>query len=162
MELKFTVQTKIQKPVTEVFDAVYNPTKLSAYFTTAGADGPLDEGKTVMWSFSDLGGEPVRFPVRVQKTVKDKLIRFTWAASEGVYDAKAGKMSHPGGYDNTVEMSFEALGKDETLVKITEGTWRSTDDGLVGSYQNCYGWTHMSCCLKAYIEYGINLRKGSV
>jgi hypothetical protein len=55
MELRFTVQTKIQKPVSEVSDAVYNPKKLSNYFTTGGADGPLDEGKTVMWSFIDNG-----------------------------------------------------------------------------------------------------------
>ncbi len=55
MDLTFPVQTKIQKPVNEVFDAVYNPKKLSKYFTTGGADGPLDEGKTVMWSFTDNG-----------------------------------------------------------------------------------------------------------
>ena len=36
MELKFKVQAKIQKPVAEVFDGVYNPTKLSTYFTTGG------------------------------------------------------------------------------------------------------------------------------
>ena len=47
MELRFTVQIKIQKPVNEVFDAVYNPKKLSGYFTTGGSDGPLDPGKTV-------------------------------------------------------------------------------------------------------------------
>jgi uncharacterized protein (UPF0297 family) len=35
MELKFQVQGKIKKPVTEVIDAVYNPKKLSGYFTTA-------------------------------------------------------------------------------------------------------------------------------
>ncbi|ALO24786.1 hypothetical protein LEP1GSC137_2235 [Leptospira borgpetersenii str. Noumea 25] len=29
-----------------------------------------------------------------------------------------------------------------------------------GSYMNCQGWMNMSCCLKAYLEYGINLRKG--
>ncbi|MBE8398177.1 ATPase, partial [Leptospira borgpetersenii serovar Hardjo-bovis] len=31
---------------------------------------------------------------------------------------------------------------------------------LDGSYMNCQGWMNMSCCLKAYLEYGINLRKG--
>ena len=36
MELKFQVQTKIQKPVEEVFDAVHNPDKLSGYFTNGG------------------------------------------------------------------------------------------------------------------------------
>jgi len=58
-------------------------------------------------------------------------------------------------------MSFVALGKNETLVKIVEGKWRPSDEGLQGSYGNCQGWMNMSCCLKAYLEHGINLRKGS-
>src|SRR2546422_11762372 len=58
-------------------------------------------------------------------------------------------------------MSFEPLKSNETLVKIVEGKWRSTEGGLQGSYGNCQGWTHMGLCLKAYLEYGINLRKGS-
>lgn len=49
MDLKFELFGKIAKPVSEVFDAVYNPAKLSGYFTTGGASGPLDEGATVMW-----------------------------------------------------------------------------------------------------------------
>ena len=49
MQLKFQIHTKIQKPLAEVFDAVCNPTKLSGYFTTGGASGPLTEGATVVW-----------------------------------------------------------------------------------------------------------------
>ena len=37
MDIKFEVQTRIQKPVEEVFDAVQNPDKLSGYFTNGGA-----------------------------------------------------------------------------------------------------------------------------
>lgn len=161
MEFKFRVQVKIQKPLAEVFDAVYNPKKLSVYFTTGGSDGPLDEGKTVMWAFHDEPHPPVSFPIKVQQTVKDKLIRFTWAASEGTYDPKTGELPRPGGYDNTVEISLEALGPKETLVTVTEGNWKPTEGGLKGSYGNCMGWSNMLACLKAYLEYGINLRKGS-
>jgi uncharacterized protein YndB with AHSA1/START domain len=160
MELKFQVQSKIQKPVGQVFDAVYNPKKLSEYFVTGGADGPLDEGKTVMWTFDYGVGTPTTVQVRVQKMVPDKLIRFKWPASEGVYDPITGSMPHPGGYDTTVEMIFEPLNEKETLVKIVEGDWRPTEDGLQGSYSNCGGWMNMSCCLKAYLEFGINLTKG--
>ena len=162
MDLRFTVQTKIQKPVNEVFDAVYNPKKLSKYFTTGGADGPLDEGKTVMWSFIDNGKKSPAFPVKVKRVVRNKLIQFSWEASEGVYDAKTGQMPTGAGYDTIVEMTFEPLSAKETLVKIVEGKWRPTEAGLRGSYQNCEGWTHMSMCLKAYLQYGINLRNGSV
>jgi len=162
MDLIFTVQTKIQKPVSEVFDAVHNPKKLSGYFTTGGSEGPLDQGKTVLWKFNDVGNEVTTVPVKVQKVVPNKLIQFSWEASEGVYDPKTGTVPSGGGYDTIVEVSFEPLNAKETLVKIVEGKWRPTERGLEGSYQNCQGWTHMSMCLKAYLEYGINLRKGSV
>ncbi len=161
MDLRFTVQTKIQKPVHEVFDAVRDPGKLSGYFTTGGSSGPLEEGATVQWTFSDTGGQPVTVPVRVVKVEKDRLIRFSWAASEGAFDAKTGEMPRPAGYDTTVEMTFEPLGRNETLVRIVEGTWKPTQGGLQGSYGNCQGWMHMSCCLKAWLEHGINLRQGS-
>jgi len=161
MELQFSVQTKIQKLVKDVFDAVYNPGKLSGYFTSGGSNGPLDEGATVLWTFNDAGPQPITVPVKVEKTVRNRLIRFSWAASEGVYDPVTGSVPHPGGYNTTVEMTFESLGENETLVRIIEGKWRSTQEGLQGSYGNCQGWTHMSMCLKAYLEHGINLRKGS-
>ena len=160
MMLKFQVQAKIQKPLAEVFDAVYNPKKLSAYFTSGGSDGPLDEGHTVLWTFADMAGQSETVPVKVEKMIRNKLIRFKWAASEGIYAPEEGKMPHPGGYNTTVDITFEALDKKETLVKIIEGEWHPTEDGLHGSYQNCQGWTNMSCCLKAYLEYDINLRKG--
>jgi uncharacterized protein YndB with AHSA1/START domain len=161
MELQFTVQIKIQKPVNEVFDAVYDPKKLSAYFTNGGSDGPLDEGKTVHWTFRDGEGEGAVVPVKVVKTARNSLIRFRWAASEGLYDPKTGAMPKPGGYDTIVEMTFESLGPHETLLKIVEGAWRETQEGLQGSYGNCQGWMNMSCCLKAFAEHGINLRKGA-
>jgi len=161
MHLRFTVQAKIQRPVAEVFDAVYNPRKLGGYFTTGGSSGPLDPGKTVLWTFNDTGSQPVTVPVSVKQTVKDTRIEFSWAASEGLYDPKAGTVPHPGGYDTVVEMTFEPLGDRETLVKIIEGEWKGSEDGLQGSYGNCQGWMNMLCCLKAYLEHGINLRKGT-
>src|SRR4051795_5732801 len=71
VELKFQVYAKIAKPVEEVFDAVYNPKKLSGYFTTGGASAPLDEGTTVTWDFADFPGA---FPVQVRKVEHGRLI----------------------------------------------------------------------------------------
>ena len=138
MELKFKVQAKIQKPVAEVFDGVYNPKKLSSYFTTGGASAPLDEGTTVIWQFADFPGE---IPVHVKQVVPNKLIAFEWG-------------------EQRVEIAFEPLDDHSTLVSISEGKWPETQKGLDSSYGNCHGWTQMSAALKAYLEYGINLRKG--
>lgn len=147
MELKFQVQTRIQKPVEEVFDAVYNPDKLSGYFTNGGSSGPLDEGTQVVWRFADNpGGEAHVAPVTVKKVVPNELIVIEW-------EADAGRTT-------TTEMKFEKAG-DDTIVRISESGWQETQDSLNRSYGNCMGWSHMVLSLKAFVEYGINLRKGA-
>jgi len=148
MELKFQVQIKIQKPIAEVYDAVYDPKKLSGYFTNGGASAPLEGGTTVEWAFDDTPGqEKFSFPVEVVESVPNQKIVFKW---QGTKD----KM-------NTVKVDFEKTGEDETLVKISESGWDSTDEGLKMSYGNCMGWSQMLSALKAFTEYGIDLRKGA-
>jgi uncharacterized protein YndB with AHSA1/START domain len=148
MELKFQVQTKIQKPVEEVFDAVHNPDKLSGYFTNGGASAPLHEGTTVEWTFADTPGEKIGpFPVKVKKVIPNELIVFEWEGAKG--------------RDTRVEMNFEKTGPEETLVTISETGWKETQQELDRSYGNCMGWSQMLSALKAYVEYGINLRKGA-
>jgi hypothetical protein len=46
------------------------------------------------------------------------------------------------------------------MVQIAEEGWRADEEGVKASYGNAGGWMHMACCLKAYLEYGINLRAG--
>lgn len=158
-EFRFKVHIKIQKPIAEVFDAVYNPKKLSGYFTTAGASAPLDEGTTVYWEFAD---HPGPFPVKVEKTVPKELIAFSWAAADKeIVEQQKSLKNAVLPYDTHVEMRFESLGPANTLVTVSEGTWRETEKGLKSSYGNCMGWTQMICCLKAFTEHGINLRKGA-
>lgn len=149
MDLKFQVQARIQKPLAEVFDAVYNPKKLAGYFTTAGASGPLDEGRTVMWEFADFPGA---FPVVVKQMVKNQKIVFLWEASSPL---KSGEK-----YKTTVEITFEALAPNNTLVSISEYGWEDSEAGYLDSRGNSGGWMNMLCCLKAYVEHGINLREG--
>jgi len=148
MELKFQVQTKIQKPVEDVFKAVQDPEKLSGYFTNGGASAPLTEGTTVEWAFEDTPGEKVGpFPVKVKKVVPNELITFAWQGAPGK--------------DTLVEMKFEKDGPEATIVRITESGWDENEENLKRSYGNCMGWSQMLSALKAYTEYGINLRKGA-
>ncbi len=148
MELEFRLQVKIQKPLQEVFDAVYDPNQLSKYFTPGGASGPLKEGTKVTWKFADFPGD---FFVFVNKAIPNELIGFEWEA--------LGTRGERRGYNTQVVMDFESLGPASALVKISESGWKETQEGLESSYGNCHGWTQMLCCLKAYLEYGINLRK---
>lgn len=59
-----------------------------------------------------------------------------------------------------IVFEWGASGDRSTLVTIAESGWRETQTGLESSYGNCEGWTQMACCLKAYVEHGINLREG--
>jgi hypothetical protein len=35
----------------------------------------------------------------------------------------------------------------------------TSQEGLDCSYENSQGWMQMLCCLKVYVEHGINLRE---
>jgi uncharacterized protein YndB with AHSA1/START domain len=144
MDLAFDVYAKIARPVADVFAAVTDPGQLSAYFSTGGASGPLREGSTVTWKFGDVPGE---YPVRVTKLVPDERIEFAWETNSG-------------GYDTQVVMTFEPADAGGTLVRVAESGWKADPAGLQDSYGNCGGWTQMLCCLKAWLEHGINLRRG--
>ncbi|MFW2349258.1 SRPBCC family protein [Qipengyuania sp.] len=148
MELRYCVFAHIAKPAHEVFEAVADPEKLSCYFTTGGAQGRLEEGATVMWDFQDFPGA---FPVDVIEVVADERIVLEWKANEPDAD-----------YNVTVTMTFKPVDGDagRTLVEIAEEGWRETESGLKGSYGNCMGWSQMLAALKAWVEYGINLREG--
>ena len=143
-KISFTVHLSILKPVEEVFDAVVQPEKLSGYFT-ASASAPMREGSIVKWRFPEFSEE---FPVTIRKIIRNDTIVLECESQEG-------------GYNTTVTMKFEALDANSTLVSISEEGWRPTEKGIRSSYSNCSGWMHMLCSLKGYLEYGINLRKGS-
>lgn len=156
MELKFEVSTRIARPVHEVFEAVADPARLSAYFTTGGAVGRLETGATVQWDFADFPGA---FPVRVVEVVPDERIVLRWKANEGVPE---GEDPVNVDYMTTVTMTFQPLDDGtRTLVRIAEEGWRQTPTGLKASYGNCMGWSQMLSALKASVEYGINLRTGA-
>ena len=155
MELKFKVAARIAKPVDEVFEAIVDPAKLSRYFTTGGAKGRLEPGATVTWAFHDYPGS---FPVEVAEVQPNRRIVLRWEASEAPPE---GGTVTGAGYQTYVTMEFEPLDDGaRTLVSISEEGWRPTDAGLQGSYGNCMGWSQMLCALKAWLEYGINLREG--
>ena len=141
MHPQFLVKLTILKPPNEVFDAVAGADELARYFVEKSS-GPLEEGRTARWKF------PVRaeeFDVVVRNVVKDRRIAFEWPM-------------HHQGYPTTVEIAFEPVGLRQTLVKISESGWPDEARGHELAYGNCGSWMRMMMCLKAYLEYGIDLR----
>jgi uncharacterized protein YndB with AHSA1/START domain len=147
MPLHFTVFIHVSKPVHAVYEAVADPRQLSSYFTTGGASGRMETGATVMWDFHDFPGA---FPVEVIEAVSDERIAFDWG--ENVPGEK---------WRTRVTIRFSGVDGDRTKVEIEEGGWDDSEAGRKASYGNCMGWSQMLCALKAWVEYGINLRDGA-
>jgi len=60
-----------------------------------------------------------------------------------------------------VEMTLIPREGDGTVVTITEKGRENDEAGLKWFMGNTEGWANFLACLKAYLEYRINLRKGA-
>lgn len=140
-KLEIEVAYQIQKPADEVFEAIVDPDKMSQYFISKGS-ARMEEGKEVFWSFPEF---PDSEPVWVGKIEKNRLVSFSWNIE---------------GLVHQVEIRLESKGPEDTLVKISERERDNDEAGIRWLKGNTEGWMNFLCCLKAYLEYGINLRKG--
>lgn len=140
--LQIKARIQIQKPRAEVFDAIIDPAKMSNYFIAYGS-AKMEDGKEVKWTWPEFEGE---FPVKVIKVNPHEGISFTWQMD---------------GKDLLVEINFESRENDSTLVTVTEKEMPNDEAGIKWLGQNSEGWANFLACLKAYLEYGINLRKGA-
>ncbi|WP_395058302.1 SRPBCC domain-containing protein [Flavobacterium sp.] len=140
LEIKCAMQ--IQKSIHEVFEAIINPEKMSNYFI-ATSTGIMEEGKNIIWKFPEFDFE---CPVKVQKIEINKYISFYWENS---------------GVDLLVEITLSEKENNSTLVSISEKNMENNEAGLKWLSGNSFGWSNFLACLKAYLEYNINLRKGA-
>jgi uncharacterized protein YndB with AHSA1/START domain len=141
-KIKAKVQMGILKPVSEVFEAIVDPEKMSKYFISSST-GMMESGKNLTWTWPDFDGE---IQIKVGKIEKDKIVSFEWGGS---------------GNNCVVVISLEAKSENKTLVIVTESDWPADYKGAKQCMGQVEGWTNFLCCLKAYLEYGINLRVGA-
>lgn len=141
-QLEITARIQIQKSANNVFEGIVNPEKMSNYFISKGS-GRMEEGVSLTWYFPEF---QEGFPVKVGKIIRNELITFLWDSN-----------------DQKTEVSIELTPKtvNNTLVTVTEKSKENKPDGIIWLKGNTEGWANFLACLKAYLEYGINLRKGA-
>ena len=140
LEIKTTLQ--IQKPIQEVFEAIVNPEKMTNYFISRSS-GRMESGKQLTWQFPEFDTE---FPIRVDKIETDTYISYYWLIDE---------------IELLVEMKLVEVDSDNTIITVTEKSRNNDEAGVNWLKGNTEGWANFLACLKAYLEYGINLRKGA-
>lgn len=139
MKLTAKATLQIQKPTDEVFEAIVNPDMMTQYFI-GKSSGRMESGIELTWEFDDFPGE---FPVKILEVKTNQAVSFVWDE------------------DTIVKMVLEEQADKNTVVKITEGEKELNEKNLSWLTDNSSGWMNFLDCMKAYLEYGIHLRKGA-
>jgi uncharacterized protein YndB with AHSA1/START domain len=139
MILESNASLQIQKTAEEVFEAIVNPEKMTNYFISEST-GRLETGKVVRWKFPEFDDT---FPITEVKVDSNKLISFIWDP------------------ETVVKIILEQLPDESTVVRVNENGKSFNEDNLKWALQNSGGWANFLACMKAYLEYGIQLRKGA-
>ena len=139
MKLAPKTALQIQKPIEEVFEGIVNPEKMNKYFISESS-GRLKTGKEVIWKFPEF---EERFPITQVKLEKNSSISFVWDP------------------ETVVNITLEKLPDNSTVVRVNENGKELNEENLKWALENSAGWANFLACLKAYLEYGIQLRKGA-
>ncbi|NEU08926.1 ATPase [Flavihumibacter sp. R14] len=140
--LEIQARLQISKPASEVFEAIVDPAKMSNYFISEST-GRMESGNALTWQFPEFD---MKVPVRVGKIEKDQYVSYYWDDAE---------------QELLVEMTLTPVADNATLVTITEKGKKNNEAGIEWLKRNTEGWANFLACLKAYLEYGINLRKAA-
>jgi|SRR5690554_945498 len=139
MRLESNAVLQIQKPVEEVFEGIVNPKKMTKYFISESS-GRLETGKDVIWKFPEFDEQ---FLIKETEIEKNRSISFVWDP------------------ETVVKITLEQLPDKSTIVRVNENGKELNEDNLKWALENSGGWANFLACMKAYLEYGIQLRKGA-
>lgn len=132
---------KIGKPVSEVFEAFVDPSKIGAFWFSSSSER-WEEGKVITLRYEEYKAEG---EIYIAKIDLNKKIVFHWGANEE-------------GNKITIIILNE-LGASESTIEITEEGFNENDENIIRvMLDNKEGWVYMLTCLKWYLEYGVNLR----
>ncbi len=130
---------QIQQPAEIVFEAIVNPAQMSRYFISESS-GRMDSEEEVHWKFPEF---PDRYPVKIIEIERNRSLSFVWDP------------------ETTVTITLDPQQDQSTVVRVVETGKELSEQNLEWALQNTAGWANFLACMKAYLEYGIQLRKGA-
>ncbi len=139
-KIKFTVAVRIDKPIAEVFKAFTDDAAITKYFVTSASAPIKAAGDKITWSWGEH-----KTDINITEFEENKKITFTWPGYKVDYDIN-------------VTFIFEEV-DGKTRVSVTEEGYKNDDDGITSSFMNNAGWKDMLLSLKAWVMYGVDLRK---
>jgi len=139
MKLTSRASIQIQKPIAYVYEGIVNPDFMTKYFISE-SNGHLETGVDLLWSFPEFDG---KYPITKVKVEERKSISFVWDS------------------ETVVHIVLRSQPNNSTVVEVTEGSKVNNVQNLEWLISNTGGWANFLACMKAYLEHGIQLRKGA-
>lgn len=139
MKLVAKATLQIQKDSAQVFEAIVNPEKMTKYFISE-SNGRMENGKDLIWSFPEF---PDQFPVTQVHVEPNRLVSFVWDE------------------ETVVTITLDAQDNGSTVIRVVEDGKEFNEQNLKWLIGNTEGWANFLACMKAYLEYGVQLRKGA-
>ncbi|WP_330443669.1 SRPBCC domain-containing protein [Flavobacterium sp. C4GT6] len=133
---------QILKPVHEVFEKIVNPEQMINYFISKSS-GRMEDGKNLTWNFPEI---EMNVSVKVGKIINNEYISYYWENGENT---------------QLVERNLKPYKHGFTVVTVTEKSMENTEPVIKWLKENTEGWANFLACFKAWMEYGIHLRKGA-
>ncbi len=143
MQLEIKAQIQIAKSPEEVYNAIVNPEQMRNYFIS-NSTGPMIANTTIQWQFPEFD---MKVPVKVGDLKPGEYISYYWDEAD---DKQL-----------LVEMNLVPAENNSTHIIITEKAMDDNEAGIAWLKRNTEGWANFLACLKAWLEFGINLRKGA-
>jgi len=139
--LKNISKILIKKPAQHIYEAFIDPEKIGNFWFSTSSER-WKEGKTIILRYDEYNAEG---SIQVLEMVENRMIRFEW------------------GHEHVVTINFIEQNESETIVEVIEDGFNKEDENLLPYIlDNKEGWVYMLCCLKAYIEHGVNDLRASL
>lgn len=140
MKLTAKASIQVQKPIEEVFEAIVNPEKMTNYFISEST-GRMEDGKELIWKFPEFPNYESQ--IKNIEIETNRSVSFEW------------------GLQMRVNIRLEEQADKSVVVRVTESEKENDEAGLKWVIGNTEGWANFLACMKAYLEYDIQLRKGA-
>ncbi|HEU4962249.1 MAG TPA: SRPBCC family protein [Bacilli bacterium] len=134
-----TAKMKIRKPAHDVFEAFVDPDKIGEFWFSSSSER-WEQGKTITLRYEEYNATAV---MKVLELVPDRKIVIAGTPMEE---------------ELTSTFELTELEDGSTLIEVTETGFREDEtlvDRMLGQQA---GWVYVLTCLKAYLEFGANLR----
>ncbi|RBP92951.1 uncharacterized protein YndB with AHSA1/START domain [Cytobacillus firmus] len=145
MDTQITAKLKINKPASEVFDAIIDPVKIGHFWFSSSSER-WQQGKSITVKYDEYNAEGI---LNVLEIEENKKIVFSWGGETNEETVVAITLNEPDHLSTIVEV-YES-GLDESDPEAVSK--------MLGQKE---GWIYMLTCLKGYLEHGITDLRASL